>query len=306
MTAPTAAAAELAEVLEEVRRVEILGRRVVTDAMAGGWGSAFRGSGLEFEDVREYAEGDDVRAVDWNVTARAGRPFVRRYVEERERTGLVLVDLSASMAGGFGPWSGRQVAARVCACLALSAARNHDRAGFVGFGRRVESFLPPRRGRGHVLRIVRDCLTLPAEAGRTDLVPALELATRAVRRHAILFVLSDFLADGWRDALARCARRHDVVAVRLLPPELSLPARGILRAREPESGRELLVDAGDPRVRAAWDGAVAGWRARTEDALRQAGVDRMDVPVPRTRDKDAITGPILRFLRMREARSARP
>ena len=303
--AATAHGTDLAEILEEVRRIEILGRRQVTDALAGGYHSVFRGSGVEFDDVREYAEGDDVRSVDWNVTARVGRPFVRRYVDERERRVIFLVDVSASMGGGFGPWSARGTAARVCACLALSAARNDDRTGLLAFASGIESWIPPRRGPGHVLRILRDCLALPSPPGPTDMVPALEFTLRGVPRHAVIFVLSDFLADGWGPTLARCARRHDAVAVRLLLPERELPAAGLLRLRDPESGREEIVDSGDPATRAALAERVLRRRERTEDDLRRGRVDLLDIPVPRARERDVVSGPLLRFFRMREARGAK-
>ena len=300
-----APAGELAEILAEVRRVEVLGRRLAGGVMSGSYGSVFRGAGIEFDDVREYEEGDDPRTIDWGVTARTGRPHVRRYMDERERVVLFLLDLSGSMAGGFGPWSSRQTAARVAACLALSAARNHDRVGLVPFGKEVESFVPPRRGPGPMLRIVRDCLALPSRPGGEGLARALDFAESAVRRHAIVFVLSDFLCTGWEEPLARCARRHDVVAVRLLPPELDLPAAGLLRIRDPETGRESVIDTASPRVRADAAAAVERWRNSTALSIRRAGADRMDVPVPRTITPGAVAGPILRFFRMRELRGAK-
>lgn len=299
------AGGELAEILAEVRRVEVLGRRLAAGAMVGGYGSVFRGAGIEFDDVREYEDGDEPRSIDWSVTARMGRPFVRKYRDERERSVIFLLDLSPSMEGGFGPWSARQVAVRVCACLALSATRHQDRTGLVAFGREVEAFVPARRGRDHVLRILRDGLALPPAAGGTDLAPALEFALRTHRRPAIVFVLSDFLCGGWEDALARCARRHDVVAVRLLVPELDLPRAGLLRVRDPETGREAVLDTGDAAVRAAHAAAVERWRASTAREIARAGADRMDVPIPRDRSHRAVAGPILRFFRMRELRGLR-
>ncbi len=298
-------AGELAGILAEVRRVEVMGRRLAGGVMSGNYGSVFRGAGIEFDDVREYEEGDDPRTIDWGVTARTGRPFIRRYMDERERMVLFLLDLSGSMAGGFGPWSARQTAARVAACLAISAARNHDRIGLVPFGEEVGEFVPPRRGPGHVLRIVRDCLALPFRPGGTGLGPALEFAEAAVRRHAIVFVLSDFLSGGWEEAMGRCARRHDVVAVRLLLPELDLPPAGLVRIRDPEGGGEAVIDAGSPRVRREYAEAVDRWRSGGARAIRRAGADRMDVPVPRVASPGAVAGPILRFFRMRELRGAR-
>ncbi len=296
---------ELAELLEEVRRIDVLSKRLVTDVMAGRYSSVFRGSGIEFDRVREYVEGDAQRAVDWNVTARMGRPFVKTYTDERELTVLFLLDLSASMAGGFSLWSARQTAARICACLALSATRNNDKVGLIGFSDGVDKYVPAKKGVGHALRIVRDCLALPGGSGRTNLAPALEFTSRVVRRHAILFLVSDFLTDGWQHALGLCARRHDVIAVRLLAPDLDPPNAGLLRTRDPESGRETVVDWSSPRVRAAYAQRIAAWRQETEDDLRRAKVDLMDVPISRELDKDMIVRPILKFFRMRELRGTK-
>lgn len=294
--------AELEELLAEVRRIDVQSRRLVTAVLSGGYVSAFKGAGIEFEEVREYVDGDDPRAVDWNVTARMGRPFVKRFVDERERTVTFLLDLSASMTGGFGIWSARQTAARVVACLAMAAVRNGDKVGFTAFSSGVTSHVPAKKGASHALRIVRDCLALPPQEGRTDLVPALELATRTLRRGGVVFLVSDFLADGWATALSACARRHDVVAVRIGLPELEPLARGLVRVRDPETGRATVVDAGSARVRSAYAARVGAWRDRTEADLRRAGVDLLDVPVPRAPGKDLIAGPIVRFFRMRELR----
>jgi len=302
---PTPHEAELADILREVRRIDVQAQRLVTGVMAGGYLSVFRGAGIEFDTVREYEEGDDPRSVDWNVTARVGRPFVKTYVDERELTVLFLLDLSASMDGGFGIRSLRQAAARVCACLGLAAARSGDKVGLVGFGHDVDHYVAPRMGRAHALRVVRDCLVLPASLGGTDLRPALRFAVRAVRRHAIVFVISDFLTDGWEQALKVCARRHDVVAVRLRPPELVPPDAGLLRVRDPETGHVVIVDTSSARVRKAYAERVAAWDRRTERALQRAHVDRVDVPVPREPGRDQVAGPLLRFFRMREMRGAK-
>lgn len=296
---------DLAELLAEVRRIDVMSRRLVTDVMAGGYLSVFRGAGIEFDEVREYVEGDDPRTVDWGVTARMGRPFVKTYADEREQTVLFLLDLSASMTGGFGAWSARQTAARVCACLALAAARNDDKVGLVAFSGGVDRFVPPKKGVGHVLRIVRDCLALPGREARSDPAAALALVTRAVRRRAVVFVVSDFLAGGWRTPLTLAARRHDVIAVRLSSPELVLPDAGLVRLRDPETGAAHLVDTGSPAVRAAYAARVAAWRGATDDALRRARVDVLEVPVPRTPGPEAIAGPILAFFRMRDLRGAK-
>ena len=296
---------DLAALLDEVRRIEVLTRRLVTDVLAGGYASVFRGTGVEFEGVREYAEGDDPRAVDGSVSARMGRPFVKTFVPERERTLLFLLDLSASMDGGFAAWSLRQTAVRVLACLALSAVRNGDKTGFVAFSEGVDAWVPPAKGAGHALRIVRDALALPAASRRTDPAAALRFVRRAVRRHAVVFLLSDFQADGWQAPLARCARRHDVVAVRLLAPESEPPALGLARLADPETGASGVVDLASRRVRTAFRERIEASCARTARDLRRAGVDRMDVVVPREADPDAVAAPIHRFFRMREVRGAK-
>jgi uncharacterized protein (DUF58 family) len=301
---------ELAELLAEVRRIDVMSNRLVNNVLAGGYSSVFRGAGLEFESVREYEEGDDPRSVDWNVTARVGRPFVKTYVDERELTVLFVLDLSASMAGGFGVWSARQTAARVCACLALSAIRNNDKVGLIAFSDIVDRYVPAAKGVGHGLRIVRDCLALRGRSAGTDFTPALEFATRVVRRRAVVFLVSDFLAAGWEDAVNLCARRHDVIAVRLLAPELVPPGAlspkaGMLRVRDPETGEYAVIDGKSRRVREAYAARVAAWHDRTNDALNRAKVDRMDVPITRRFDMDMVARPILKFFRMRELRGAK-
>lgn len=297
--------AELPELLQEVRRIQVQSSRLAGGVMAGGYRSVFRGAGVEFDAVREYEEGDDPRAIDWNVSARLGRPFIKKYVDERQLALVFVLDVSASMDGGFGVWSARQMAARVCACLALAAVRHGDQVGLIAFGRGVEKFVAPRKGIGHALRVVRDCLALPGGAAATDPAPALELAARALRRHSIVFLVSDFLSDGWGEALLPCARRHDTIAVRILHPELEAPWSGPMRLRDPEGGGGAVVDWRDPRVRAAYAERVAAWRRRSDAELRRARVDRMDVPIPRVRSRYAVARPILEFFRMRELRGAK-
>jgi uncharacterized protein (DUF58 family) len=296
----------LAELLREVRHIEIESRRLAAGVMGGGYRSVFRGAGVEFDDVREYVEGDDPRAVDWNVTARVGRPYVKKYVDERELTLLFLLDLSASMTGGFGAWSARQAAVRVCALLALSAVAHDDKVGLVAFSQGVDRYVPPKKGLSHALRIVRDTLALrDSRRGPTTIDAALAFAARVVRRRAVVFLVSDFLSGGWRDALRICARRHDVIAVRMLAPELDPPTSGLMRVRDPETGRATVVDWSNARVRAAYSERVARWRAESEGLLRRGGVDLVDVKVPREPDMDAIVRPILGLFRARELRGER-
>lgn len=300
---------ELAELLAEVRRILVLSKRLVAEMMAGGYVSAFRGSGVEFDEVREYELGDDPRSIDWNVTARVGRPFIKKFVDERERTVVCLVDLSASMDAGFSAWSLRGVSARLCACLALSAVQSDDKVGLVGCSEGIDAFVPPRKGMGHVLRIVRDCLVLPGTSPRADLAGGLEFVARALRRHGIVFVVSDFVGvpfgGAFDQALGRCARRHDVVAVRLLAPELTRPPRGLVHVVDPESGVPRIVDFGHRAQRERFEANVHAWRRRGDECFAKARIDVMDVDVPREADLEALAQPILRFFRMRAARGAK-
>lgn len=300
MTAPA-----LGELLREVRRIEIRSLRLTNDVMAGAYRSVFRGTGVEFDEVREYAEGDDPRTIDWNVTARAGRPFVKRYVDERDLAVVFLLDVTASAAAGFGARSVRETAALVTACLALSAAKNHDKVGFLAFGERVEKFVAPKKGVRHALRAVREAMTAPLRPGRARPDVALEFVARVLRRHAVVFLISDFLCDAPGPALARCARLHDVVAVRLLSPELTPPAAGLMRFADPETGRTYVVDWSSPAVREVYAERVALWRANTVRTLRKSRVDLMDVHVPREPRRAAVARPILRFFRERALRGAK-
>lgn len=296
--------AELDELLDEVRRIEAESHTLVTGVLAGGYSSMFRGSGIEFHEIREYVEGDDPRAVDWNVTARLGRPFVKDFVEERDRTLLLVVDLSHSMDGGFGAWSARQLGARLCACLALAADQSEDKVGLIGFRDEVVHFVPPRKGIRHTLRILRDILSLRGDSSATRAETALAFASKVLHRRTTVFLVSDFLESCPATELAACSRRHDLVAVRLSMPEaLELP-RALVRLRDPESGRVVLVDGRDAGVRNEWHTRGVEWRAHCDEIFHRATMDVIDVEIPRERDPDAVARPILGFYRMRARRMA--
>lgn len=304
---PVAPPAEerLGDVLAEVRRLELEPGRLITDVLSGGFRSTFRGGGVEFSDVREYVEGDDPRAVDWNVTARWGRPFVKRFVEERERTIVFVLDLGRTMALGCGAWSLRQAAARFCACIGLLAIDNHDRVGLIAGGAGVARFVLPKKGAGHVLRVVRDCVELPGRDEPSDLDALLARAAGRLRRRTVLFVLSDYAGERPLQVLSTCARHHDVVAVRLLAHELHQPPRLLLDAIDGGSGRRQRLDLADERVRAAWTQRVQRWRRVRDEQFGRAGVDRIDVPLPAGADVDAIARPLAAFFRRRELRQVR-
>jgi uncharacterized protein (DUF58 family) len=301
---PPAGPESLADVLAEVRRIELQTTRFVTDVLVGGYRSTFRGVGMEFADSREYVEGDDPRHVDWNVTARMGRPFVKRFVEERERTLAFVLDLDPAMAHGFGAWSLRQLAARFCALLGLAAIANHDRVGLVAGGGEVGRLVLPKSGGGHVLRVVRDCLQQPHDGG-SDLSSLLGTVSARLRRRAVVFVLSPFLSTGHERAMQLCARRHDLVAVRLLPRELIDPPRAVFDAVDPATGERRRCDFRSDRFRAAWSERVRAWRAGHDDLLTRRGIDGIDLEVPAEPDVRSIARALERFFRRRALREAK-
>jgi uncharacterized protein (DUF58 family) len=295
----------LADVLADVRRIELAPGRLVTDVLSGGFRSTFRGGGVEFSDVREYVEGDDPRSVDWNVTARMGRPFVKRFVEERERTLVFVLDLGAAMGAGFGAWSLRQAAARFAACLGGMAIENHDRVGLVAGSAAGSRLVLPKKGAGHVLRVLRDCAELPLARERGDVDALLHRAAARLRRRCVLFVLSDFGGLQPVHALASCARHHDVVAVRLLARELHAPPRALLRIAGAPVARTQCVDFGSAAVRDAWQERVRTWKRTRRDEFGRAGVDCIDVEMPELAAIDAIVRPLAAFFRRRSLREAR-
>src|SRR5437868_1394501 len=241
------------EVLRQIRRLQLKARRAVEDLLGGEYHSVFKGAGMAFEEVREYQAGDDVRSIDWNVTARMGHPFVKRFVEERELTVLLAVDVSGSNQFGSGLQQKREVAAELAAVLAFSAIANNDRVGLIAFTDRVERFVPPRKGTRHVLRLIRDVLFFqPARRG-TCLRDALDYANRVLHRRSIVFLLSDFLDEGFERAFKRTGRRHDLIAVRITDPrEQDLPAIGLLELEDAETGQRLLLDTKSAKVRKAF------------------------------------------------------
>ena len=295
----------LAQVLAETARLELQPGRLVTDVLSGGFRSTFRGGGVEFSDVREYSEGDDPRAVDWNVTARMGRPFVKRFVEERERTIVFVLDLSAGMAAGLGAWSLRQAAARFCACVGLMAIDNHDRVGLIAGSGAVERFVLPRKGAGHVLRVLRDCVELPLGGPEAHLDVLLARAAGRLRRRCVVFVLSPFAGEQPLHVLPTCSKHHDVVAVHLLARELVTPPTALIAAIDPSTGRRDHIDLASPRVRTSFLQRVQRWRHTRREQFGRAGVDVIPLELPALPDVDAIATPLLRFFRKRELRQVR-
>ncbi len=289
------------DVLGRVRRLEIRTRWLVDSLLSGEYGSVFSGRGMELAHVRAYQPGDDVRQIDWKVTARRGAPYVRRFVEERDLTVMLVVDVSAS--GGFGPGrrSASEVAAEVASALAFAAVRNNDRVGLVLVSDRVERFVAPASGRKHVIRLLSDLLTHRPGGTSTDLSRALERVDRAIPRRGIVFVISDFMQDhhdpDYRAALGRVARRHDLVGIRLgSVATLELPAVGWVELLDPESGRRVTVDTGNRRLRERYRRSVARAGAELASLLGEVGAEIVEVDTT----ADPLL-PIAEFFRRRRA-----
>ena len=240
------------ETLRKIRRIQIRTKTILESGIGGAYHAVFKGRGMEFAEVREYAPGDEVRTIDWNVTARMGAPYVKKFVEERDLTLLLLVDVSGSQQFGSQYLLKRDYAAELAAVLAFSAVANHDRVGAVLFSDRIEGYVPPGRGRDHALRIVRDLLAREPVGRGTDLTGALRFAQRVLRRRGIVALISDFQAEGYEKALGALRRRHDVVALHVRDPrEGDVPAAGLVAFADPETGERVVADTARAEVRRA-------------------------------------------------------
>ena len=289
------------EVLEKVRRVEIRTRRMVTDALAGEYHSIFKGRGMEFSEVREYQVGDDIRTIDWNVTSRTGALHVKKFTEERELTVLLMLDASGSADFGTRSRFKRELAAEMGALLAFSAIRNNDRVGALVFTDDVEMYVPPRKGRSHVLRVIRDLLYFEPRGRGTNLARACEYLNRITRKRAVVFVLSDLLDTGFEKPLRVAAKKHDLISIFISDPaEKEIPPAGLLELEDAESGRRLLVDTSDRKAMAVYHRSTVERARKTREELAAMGVDVIDVETGTPYDR-----PLLRFFQMRSRRLRR-
>jgi uncharacterized protein (DUF58 family) len=294
------------DILRKVRQIEIRTNRIVADSLAGHYHSVFKGRGMDFDEVREYVPGDEVRTIDWNVTARAARPFVKKFAEERELTLLLLVDVSASGHFGSGVQSKRDVAAELACVLALAATRNNDKVGLILFTDQIELYIPPKKGRRHVLRVVREILFFRALRRGTDITQALQFAGRTSQRRSVMFLISDFQAPGisaegrtpLRQALNQTARRHDLVAVSIRDPrEQSLPDVGKVVLQDAESAEVVQIDTSRRRTRELF--AQLAQKSR-EALLRMFNAEAIDSLMLST--TEPYLGSLMSFFRRREAR----
>jgi uncharacterized protein (DUF58 family) len=328
------------EIVQQVKRIQFYTGKQVAEVLAGAYHSVFKGRGMEFEEVRPYVPGDDVRTIDWNVTARMGEPFVKRYIEERELTVLLLVDVSASQDFGSGQRSKREAAVELSALLAFSAIHNNDKIGLLLFHGAAEEYIPPRKGQKHALLVIREVLARGSEESTpgadrrqrprrmnpfdvtravlrrlrrlrertrreprraTNIAHALEFCQRVLPRRVIIFLISDFLDDGYLNVLRSANRRHDVVAVLVTDErELGFEAAGMIALEDAETGRTRLIDTQSPEVRDALARENQGRIQALESELRSSGIDLMRIDATRS-----VVDPLLAFFRMRKERLRR-
>lgn len=286
------------EILRAVKRIEIKTRKLVDENLAGKYHSAFKGQGMEFAEVRAYQPGDDIRAIDWNVTARAGEPFIKKFSEERELTVMILVDMSGSLEYGSGEKTKRTIAAELTSLFAFSAIRNQDKVGCMIFTDSVELYVPPKKGKTHVLRLIREILAFSPRGLRTDLAGALTYLSKVQKKKAVVFLISDFMDANYRKPLQHVSSRHDLIPVPIRDPrELDPPSSGLYVLEDGESGAEVFVDFGNRKVREAW---ARNAKAAREDLLqhfRGAKLDPIAISATESYEK-AITD----FFRKRELR----
>jgi uncharacterized protein (DUF58 family) len=286
------------EVLRQVKLLELRTRGLVNSLFTGEYHSVFKGQGMEFSEVREYQPGDEVRAIDWNVTARMGHPYVKRFIEERELTVMLAVDLSGSERFGTVSRFKSELATELSAVLAMSAIRNNDRVGALTFTDRVEYVVPPGKGRRHVLRLVRDLLVREPQGRGTDIAGALDYLAHMLSHRAIVFLISDFVDTSIEQPLKLLARRHDVVAVTIEDPrERLLPDLGLARFTDPETGATVDVDTGDSGVRTSFERSVRAERDARTHLFHRLAIDEIAVRTDRS-----YVEPLLHFFRLRETR----
>jgi uncharacterized protein (DUF58 family) len=289
------------EVLRQVKLIELRTRGLVNSLFTGEYRSVFKGQGMEFSEVREYQTGDEVRSIDWNVTARMRRPFVKRYIEERELTVMLVVDLSGSERFGTVRRFKSELATELGAVLAMSAIRNNDRVGILLFTDQVEHVVPPKKGRRHVLRIIRDLLVHEPVGRGTDLAGAMTYLQKMLHHHTIIFLISDFLAPDVERPLKLLSQRHDVVAITIDDPsERTLPDIGLARFTDAETGQTLDIDTSNPGVRTHYEGQVREEKEGRRHLLRRLAIDE----VPVSTDGGFIE-PLLKFFRSRETSTRR-
>ncbi len=284
------------ELLKKVRLVELKTRGLSDHIFSGEYHSAFKGRGMTFSEVREYSHGDEVRTVDWNVTARFGHPFVKVFEEERELTVMLVADMSGSGEFGSGSQLKRDLVTEVCATIAFSAIQNNDKTGLILFTDRVEKFIPPKKGRSHTLRIIRELIEFKPQHKGTDVAGSLKFLNSVIKKRSIAFLISDLMDQGYDDALKIANRKHDLVVLRTSDPrEQELPNVGLVQFTDPETGDTRWVDTGNKRIRAFYRAEALKHQARARDILRRAGVDSAVIDT-----REGYVRPLMNLFRRRD------
>ncbi len=289
---------ETREILKKVRQIEIKTRGVVNEIMSGEYHAVFKGRGMNFAEVREYQLGDDVRSIDWNVSARMGHPYIKLFEEERELLVMLLCDMSSSSQFGSGSQLKAEMAAELAAVLAFSAIKNNDKVGLLLFTDKVEKYVAPRKGKSHILRILRELLTFEPQRSGTNIRAALEYMNSVVKKRAIVFLISDYIDTGYDKAIRIVGRKHDLTAVHLTDPrEYSLPDLGLIRVHDAESGSPMWIDSSSARIRRQIETSYRAWQLSVKNQFMRSGVDYL----PLSTDQDYIR-PLVKFFKQRERR----
>jgi uncharacterized protein (DUF58 family) len=286
------------DVLKQIQRIKITTSRMVTDVFAGQYHSVFKGRGMEFDEVREYFPGDDIRSIDWNVTARTGHPHVKKFVEERELTVMILLDMSRSAHFGTINKTKMRLAAEITSVLAFAATKNNDKVGLIGFTDDIEIFVPPRKGVSHILRIVREALYFKPKGTGTNIARAVEYLNRVTTRKTVTFVISDFYADDFKKPLSISNKRHDIIAITITDPrEIELPNVGIVRFKDSENGEELIVDTSDKAYCTRFKAATLERIDERKRLFQSINVDTVDIRTDTSYSRSLFT-----FFKMRGRR----
>ena len=286
------------ELAKKIRYIQIYTSKAVNDSLAGEYESLFKGRGMEFQEVREYQIGDDIRTIDWNVTARTGDPYVKLFKEERELTVMFLVDLSASGAFGSTRQIKNEAAAEICALLAFSAIKNNDKVGLIVFTDQVEMFIPPEKGTTHVLRLIRELLNFKPEKGKTDLVAGMDYLGRVLHKKSVVFLVSDFQSEGFEKQLRILGKRHDLIAVSITDPrEVSMPDVGLIQLEDAETGEMVIIDTGSASFRKKYEQLGGARLDGLKRLFRSMDIDHIDI-----RTGEDYVFDLVKFFRNRERR----
>ena len=286
---------DLKELFKKIRQIEIRTKGLVEDVFGGEYHTAFKGQGMEFAEVRPYQVGDDIRSIDWNVTARTGEPYIKKFEEEREQTLMLVVDISGSEHFGSRYKFKREIAAEISAIIAFSAIRNNDKVGLILFSDEIELYVPPKKGRRHVLRLIRDLFAHEQKSFGTNIASALDHLLRVLKRRSIVLLISDFFDDDYEKPLRSVSARHDIVAVHLHDPrEAEMPAVGLIDLTDAESGETITLDTGHFKIRQAYRNDASAHQEKTTETLRRSRVDRVSVHT-----SEGYVEPLIQFFKRR-------